>query len=136
MKKNKIKNTISIICSVFGIIIGTIGLIVSLSSIGVTGLSGIGIIFIMPSIVALTIIIIDFLMTIDIIKKGLLYSIISSLIKIIAIIVMIPSAIYEYNYQMQYGLSNLDFYSLLIISLLIITIPSILNTIKFYRIKK
>ena len=48
----------------------------------------------------------------------------------IIIIILIPSTIYEYQYELQYGVSNLKFDLILIISLIVITIPSMLNAIR------
>ena len=84
----------------------------------------------MPSIFALLIIILDFLITIEKIKKGLVYSYISSLIKIGIIVLFIPSTIYDFIYEIQFGHSNLTFDLILIVSLIVAIIPSILNIIK------
>ena len=91
MKEVKVQRIISIICSIVGLIISLYGLLAGLESIGSTGFGGLGVIYILPSIIALIIIILDLLITVDKIKKGLVYSCISSLIKIVTIICFIPS---------------------------------------------
>lgn len=136
MKEVKVQRIISIICSIVGLIISLYGLLAGLESIGATGFGGIGVIFISPSIIALIIIILDLLITVDKIKKGLVYSCISSLIKIVIIICFIPSTIYSFKYEVEYGVSNLSFDLLIIFLLVIILIPSILNIIKLIKFKK
>lgn len=74
-------------------------------------------------------------MTIDKIKRGLIYSCVSSIIKICIIIYFIPITIYDYNYQMQYGVSNLSFDLILLVFLILVTIPSVLNVIKILKLK-
>ena len=133
MKLIKIQKVISIICSTLGFILSLFGLKLSLQSIGADGWGQLGVIFIIPSVFALLIIVLDFLITVGKIKKGLIYSCISCLIKIGIIILFIPSTIYDYKYELQYGVSNLDFDLILIVLLVIITIPSILNTIRLIK---
>ena len=135
MKSFKIKKIISIICCGIGFIISLYGLIVGIRSIGEYGW-GEGLIFIMLSIIALTIIILDFLISIDKKKGGLKYSFIISLIKIIMIICFIPSIIYQNKMEMQYNTLSLEFDFLFIISLIIFTIPSFLNFIKLRKSKR
>lgn len=86
--------------------------------------------------IALIIIVLDFFITVDKIKRGLIYSCISNLIKIGIIILFITSTIYDYKYEMQYGVSDLNFDLILIVFLIVITIPSILNTIKLISLRK
>lgn len=136
MKEVKVQRIISIICSIVGLIISLYGLLAGLESIGSTGFGGLGVIYIFPSIIALIIIILDLLITVDKIKKGLVYSCISSLIKIVTIICFIPSTIYNFKYEAEYGVSNLSFDLLIIFLLVIILIPSILNIIKLIKFKK
>lgn len=78
MKKFKISKIISIICSIIGLILSLLGLVAGLQSIGVLGFGGIGVIFILPSVIALLVILFDFLITLAIVKKGLIYSCINS----------------------------------------------------------
>ena len=77
-----IKKIISIICSLISFGSALIGLILGLQSIVAKDWGQLGIIFIIPSIFALLIIILDFLVTIEKIKKASVYSYISTLIKI------------------------------------------------------
>lgn len=123
-------------CGILGLLLSGYGLTVGLLSIGASGFGGIGVIFILPSIIAFLIIGFDYLITIDKIKKGLIYSFISSLIKIGIIAIFIPALIKDIKYEMQYHASNTTFDIIVIIGLIIITIPSILNIIKLIKAKK
>lgn len=136
MELFKKKKVIPIFCSVLGFTFSLFGLILSLQSAGAEGWGKLGVIFIMPSVIALIIIVLDFLITIGKIKRGLIYSCISSLIKIGIIILFIPSTIYDCKYKMQYGVSNLNFDLILIVALMIVTIPSVLNAIKLISLRK
>lgn len=136
MKQFKISKAISIICSIIGLILSSFGLIIGLQSIGAPGWGGLGVIFIMPSVIAFLVILFDFLITLDKIKKGLIYSWINSIIKIGIIACFIPTAISDYKYEMKFGVSNLDFDIIVIVILTMITIPSILNIIKLIKTKK
>ncbi len=136
MKLIKIQKAISIMCSVLGIILSLFGLTLGLQSIGANVFDQLGIIFIIPSIFVLLIIVFDFLITVGKIKKGLIYSCISTLVKIGITILLIPSTIYDYKYELQYGVSNLNFNLILIVFLVIIAIPSILNTISLSSLRK
>ena len=109
MKLFKILKVISIMCSIIGLIISLFGLIMGLSSIGESGFEGIGVIFIMPAVIVLLVILFDFLITIDKVKSGLIYSCINSLIKISIIACLIPIVISEYNYEIKFGISNFGF---------------------------
>lgn len=125
----KLLKKISIICSLIIFGFALFGLILGLKSIDAEGWGQLGVIFIIPSIFALLIIILDFLITIEKIKKGLVYSYISSLIKIGIIVLFIPSTIYDFKYQMKFRASNLHFDFVLIVLLIVTLIPSILNII-------
>ena len=133
MKQFKISKVISIICSIIGLILSLFGLIMGLQSIGAPGWGGLGVIFIMPSVIALLVILFDFLITLDKIKKGLIYSCVNSIIKIGIIACFIPTTISDYKYGMKFGVSNLDFDIIVIALLTIVTIPSILNIIKLTK---
>ena len=61
MKNFKISKIISIICSIIGLILSLLGLVAGLQSIGTPGFGGIGVIFILPSVIALLVILFDFL---------------------------------------------------------------------------
>ena len=136
MKQFKISKVISIICSIIGLIFSSFGLIMELQSIGAPGWGGLGVIFIMPSVIALLVILFDFLITLGKIKKGLIYSCINSIIKIGIIACFIPTTISDYKYEMKFGVSNLDFDIIVIVLLTIVSIPSILNIIKLIKSKK
>lgn len=90
----------------------------------------------MPSVIALIIIVFDFLISIDKIKRGLIYSCIISLFKIGIMVYLIPIIIYDYKYEVQFGVSGLDFDLILIFLLTIVSIPSILNIIKLIAFRK
>ena len=135
MKQFKIQEVISIICSIIGLILSSYGLLMSLQSIGTDGWGQLGVIFIIPSTIALTVIVFDFLITVGKIKGGFIYYCINSIIKICIIGCIIPSIISDYKYEMKYGVSNLDFELILIVALTIITIPSILNMAKLIKSK-
>ncbi len=125
----------SVVLSVIGLVLAIFALLLGLQSIGVDGMGQLGIIFIVPSFFAFIIIAFDLLVTIDKIKRGLIYSCVSSIIKICIIIYFIPITIYDYNYQMQYGVSNLSFDLILLVFLILVTIPSVLNVIKILKLK-
>lgn len=125
----------SVVLSVIGLVLAIFALLLGLQSIGVDGMWQLGIIFIVPSFFAFIIIAFDLLVTIDKIKRGLIYSCVSSIIKICIIIYFIPITIYDYNYQMQYGVSNLSFDLILLVFLILVTIPSVLNVIKILKLK-
>lgn len=125
----------SVVLSVIGLVLAIFALLLGLQSIGVDGMGQLGIIFIVPSFFAFIIIAFDLLVTIDKIKRGLIYSFVSSIIKICIIIYFIPITIYDYNYQMQYGVSNLSFDLILLVFLILVTIPSVLNVIKILKLK-
>lgn len=125
----------SVVLSVIGLVLAIFALLLGLQSIGVDGMGQLGIIFIVPSFFAFIIIAFDLLVTIDKIKRGLIYSCVSSIIKICIIIYFIPITIYDYNYQMQYGVSNLSFDLILLFFLILVTIPSVLNVIKILKLK-
>ena len=74
--------------------------------------------------------------TLNNIKKGLIYSCISSIFKIGIIACFILDAISEYKYEIKFGASNFNFDMIVIVTLTIVTIPSILNLIKLIKIKK
>lgn len=125
----------SVLLSIIGLVLAIFGLLLGLQSIGADGMGQLWIIFIVPSIFAFIIIAFDLLVTIGKIKRGLIYSCVSSIIKICFIIYFIPTTIYDYNYQMQYGVSNLSFDLILLVFLILVTIPSVLNVIKILKLK-
>jgi hypothetical protein len=124
------KKTISIIILIIGIIYDLFGLFVGISSIGADWLSQIGILFILPSIIAFIILLFDLLITIDKIEKGYVYSWISTIFKLGIAALFIPSIIYNFKLEAQNLMSNLYFYLMIVIPLIILSIPSIFNIIK------
>lgn len=132
------KKIISIIFCVLGIIPTGFFLFIGLSSIGASGLNAIGVLAIWPSVIALTLIIFDLLIAVDVIKKGLIYSFISSLIKILFMAFISPLAMYHLRQKIinPYTPTNLWFYILIYSILIIITVPSILNIIKIISARK
>ena len=132
-KPTVVPKTISIVCCIVALLAALYGLMLGLGSIGASGWGALGVIFILPSIAALIIIVFDLLIAIDKIKKGLSFSYHSSIIKIWIIIPIIKSTIFDFGYEMQYGVSNLSFDITLIVLLAIATVPSILNIIKLSK---
>ena len=72
----------STVFSVIGLVLAISGLLIGLQSIGADSWEQLGIIFILPSFLAFIIIVFDLLVTVGKIKRGLIYSCISSIIKI------------------------------------------------------
>lgn len=132
----KFLKAISIICSIIGFLAAGFGLFMGVNSIGATDLNGIGVIFIMPSIIAFLIVLADFLIVIDKVRPAIAYCVVSNLVKLGIIIQFIPMTLYNYSYEKQFGVSNLKFDLTCITLLAIITIPSIYNTIKYFALKK
>ena len=132
----KFLKAISIICSIIGFLAAGFGLFMGINSIGATDLNGIGVIFIMPSVIAFLIILADFLIVIDKVRPAIAYCVVSNLVKLGIIIQFIPMTLYNYSYEKQFGVSNLKFDLTCIMLLAIITIPSIYNTIKYFALKK
>lgn len=134
MKKAKIVKKISIICSIIGLISSILGLIVGITSIVNPDLGRIGTLLIYPSIILFLTNLIDLLITVEKIKKGLIYSFISSLIKIEYIIHLIIIALNE----KKYGFQSPKFITIIFTCLIaaIITIPSTFNTIKLFNKRK
>ena len=89
-----------------------------------------GVIFIWPSVIALSIIITDLLITFDIVKGGLFFSFASSAVKIVFILILIPSLLYSVRQEMMHNMSNLTFDLLLIGTLAMAAVPSVLNFIR------
>lgn len=115
MKKEKILTVISIICILIGFYVFTIALIMGIRGINAHGWAGLLVLLIPPSIIGLLIEILDFLTAMNVFKKKFIwYSYVSSIIKIIIIIVLLSIA-YESEAKQ------------LILFFIIITIPSIIN---------
>ncbi len=136
MKEFKVQKIISIICCLIGIALSLYGLVIGLESLNATGLGRIGVIFIWPSALALIIILFDLLIAIDMIKRGLIYSYISCLIKIAVIVYDIPSLIRDIIFGIKNGFFLVEFNLAFFAILIIITIPSILNIKKIISRRK
>ena len=136
MKNNKTLKSLGTAFSMIGLVASGIALFLGLQRIGAAGFGALGVICIAPSIIAIVIILLDLKVTKDENGNGLVFSIISSLIKIVLFIALIPSTIYSYNYEMRFGVSNLTFDLILEGLLLITAIPSIINAVRIIREKK
>lgn len=132
----KVLKIISIIICIFIFFIALFGLIVSIDSTNAEGMARLGALFILPSCVAIIISFFDFLISTDLLKIGITYSFISTLIKIISILFIIRPIPYEFRQASIGNLSNLNFFIVLLILLLITTIPSTTNIIKLILRKK
>lgn len=133
MNKTSLLKKLSITIEIIGLFFSFIGLIMGLSSIGASGWEALGVIYILPSIIAFIIILFDFLITLNVIKKGLIYSCISSVLKLVIIFCFIPPTLYELENEILYNLSNFDFDLTIVCSLFFVSIPSIINIIKLGR---
>ncbi len=129
----KNKKVIAIIICTLCLLISFLGLIMGICSINASGFGQIGVIFILPSIFAISIITIDLLITLDIIKKGLIFSYISTLIKLGIAIFALPNLYGEIIYEMNYGVSNLLVYLFLIIPCILLILPSVFNIKKLKK---
>ena len=116
MKANKKLKILSIFCSAIGLCFSLFLLVIGLQSIGAEGWDKLGIIFIIPAIIGSIIIILDILVTIDKFKRGFFYSLISSIIKIVIMIILISDGMNEY----------------FIYYFIIVTIPSIIHMYKLF----
>lgn len=125
MEQFKITKSISFMCSIISFMLSSNLLIISLQSIGETGWEALGVLLIIPSAILFLVVLFDFLITLGKIKKGVTYSCVGSIMKI-SLIPMIIDA--------NGGIDS--FVILIIISLIIITIPSVLNFIRLIYIKK
>ncbi len=122
---NKILITLSIIGSILGMILSIIGTVMGLSS--ESGPLDMSDLLILPSILFFLMNLIDILITLDIIKKGVIYSTIISLIKVIIIITMIYSFLEDFKNRYFDGCLLCI---LAIITSCILTFPSVLNVLK------
>ena len=130
MKEFETSKNISTVCYIIGVLAALYGLILGLKNIG-----GLGIIFVIPSAVALIIISLDYGITIatDKVNGALGYSIISSLIKVGCIISLIPEVIYGLRRD-SYAR---DYFALeLIILLIVVLIPSFFNIIRLLYLRE
>ena len=132
MKDNTRKN-ISIVCCVLSFIPALWLFVVGINSIGAKGFDGLGVIFILPSAIALLTIVIDFLITTDKFKGGLIYSYIITILRLGIMIIFLQSLSYDIRLEIKGLMSNLTFDLFIIIVLIVITIPSIFNIIKIKK---
>ena len=126
---NKLKKT-SIFCSILGFLSWLFYLIIGLDSRNATGWNSLGTILINPSIIALILIVIDFLITIDVIKHGYIYSYIISVLKVVVaflILVFLIKANSDFNLQLII---------MVFLPITLITIPSLINIKKYEYLKK
>jgi len=129
-KPGTVRKTVSIICSILPALAALYGLWGGINSINADYMAQLGVIFIWPSVIALAIIITDLLITFDIIKGGLFFSFASSAVKIVFILILIPSLLYSVRQEMMHNMSNLTFDLLLIGTLAMAAVPSVLNFIR------
>ncbi len=126
---NKLKK-LSIFCSILGFLSWLFYLIIGLDSRNASGWDSLGTILIKPSIIALIIIVIDFLITIDVIKHGYKYSYIISVLKVVVaflILVFLIKANSDFNLQLII---------MIFLPITLITIPSLINIKKYEYLKK
>ena len=132
MKDNTRKN-ISIVCCVLSFIPALWLFVVGINSIGAKGFDGLGVIFILPAGIALLTIVIDFLITTDKFKGGLIYSYLITILRLGIMIIFLQSLSYDIRLEIKGLMSNLTFDLFIIIVLIVITIPSIFNIIKIKK---
>ena len=120
---NKILITLSIIGSIIGITLSIIGTVIGLSSS--SGPLDMSDLLILPSILFFLMNLIDILITVRVIKKGLTYSIITAIIKLIIIIIIIHYLLEDLKNGYFEFLPNI----LTLITSCLVTFPSILNTL-------
>lgn len=127
---NKILITLSIIGSILGMILSIIGTVMGLSS--ESGPLDMSDLLILPSILFFLMNLIDILITIRVIKKGLTYSIITALIKLIIIIIIIYYLLEDLKNRYFEFLPSI----LTLITSCLLTFPSILNTLTLSKLYK
>lgn len=127
---NKILITLSIIGSIIGITLSIIGIVMGLSS--GSGPLDMSDLLILPSILFFLMNLIDILITVRVIKKGLTYSIITALIKLIIIIIIIYSLLEDLKNGYFEFLPSI----LTLITSCLLTFPSILNTLTLSKLYK
>ena len=119
----------SILCSVFSYIAGILVLYWGVSSFGADGFERLGTIFIVPALMVMAVVTTDFLVTINVIKNGLGYSIAISVLKLCFIGLFIYLSIDEYKRHSMSYVSNFQFYIWLLVIFTILLIPSLINMI-------
>lgn len=129
-KPDTVRKIVSVICCIIPILGALYGLMGGINSIHADGMAQLGVIFIWPSVIALAVILIDLLITFDVIKGGLFFSFASSAAKIVFAALLIPSLLYSIRQEMIHNMSNLTFDLILIATLLMAAVPSVLNFIR------
>lgn len=127
---------ISVICSAIGLAISLYYLVIGLQSIGSSSWGGLGVILILPTIIALLIITLDLAITFGKIKNGLIFSCVSSAIKNFLMTFFVSRAIKDFKFQLKYGTSNFIVDILAVMSLIIVALPSVFNIIDVLSHKK
>ncbi len=127
---NKLKK-LSIFCSILGFLSWLFYLIIGLDSRNASGWDSLGTILINPSIIALILIVIDFLITIDVIKHGYIYSYIISVLKVVITIITLIFLI-----RLTTNNFNIQFIIMVILPEVFVTIPSLINMKKYEYLKK
>ena len=134
--KEKVFKTISIIiCSIL-LAISAWCLLLGLGSIGEQGWGALGVIFIFPALVAIAVVLVELLITLDVIKGGFIYSLVITIIKGLLFISLIPSLIYNIKYELRFGVSNTGFDIVLMVLLLVLSVPSLFNLLRLKKEKK
>jgi hypothetical protein len=134
--KEKVFKVISIIiCSII-LAISVWCLFLGIGSIGEQGWGALGVIFIFPALIAIAVVLVDLLITLDVIKGGYIYSLIITIIKGILFIRLIPSLIYNIKYELKFGVSNTGFDIALMVLLLVMAVPSLFNLLRLKKNKK
>lgn len=128
-------NSISVAGIAIGLAIAGLFLIGGVGSIGAEGYAKLGMIFIAPSLLAIAIILVDFLALKD--KKWFAWSVVSLTAKSLCIVTILRCIGYELG-QMLRGNSyyNLWFYIGMLVFIVLITYPSIRNIININKQKK
>ena len=122
-KPDTVRKIVSVICCIIPILGALYGLMGGINSIHADGMAQLGVIFIWPSVIALAVILIDLLITFDVIKGGLFFSFASSAAKIVFAALLIPSLLYSIRQEMIHNMSNLTFDLILIATLLMAAVP-------------
>ena len=132
----KVLKVISIIICILLLGLSLLGLVLSIGSINGEGMAKLGVIFLLPSCISITIILFDLLISIDLLKIGITYSFASTIIKLGFALLINSFVPYELQQTSIGNLSNLNFFSILIILLIVALIPSTVNIFKLMLRKK
>lgn len=127
MKQHKNLKVLSIICCIIGLVISLFGLIFGINCIGTAGWYRYNAVYIPYSIATFVILIFDLLISFHVIKNGFLFSCISSILKIGFTIFCLPGVLVGSADRLESGNFYFGFEERLFVSLIIITIPSLVN---------